>query len=153
MIPNYLIMSEHNHTSLRGNKRSIFYEYIISFGDTLLLGNWILLDRLSILQSQPYRNVDIYSATAYFLIKLPDIIMFNASGKKERYYGYVHYQNHFHVVYDYQFIITGYLVPDLCLRRWLDLPKAQKMVPDLQRSVQRSNLFLPWIIQDFGSGV
>jgi hypothetical protein len=35
-----------------------------------------------IVQNQPYRNVDINSVTAYFLTKLLDIIMFNASGKK-----------------------------------------------------------------------
>ena len=68
-------------------------------------------------QDQPYRNVDINSATAYFLTKVPDIIMFNASGKKERYYGYYYRQNSFNVVHDYQCIITGSLVPGLCLRR------------------------------------
>ena len=68
-------------------------------------------------QNHPYRNVDINSATVYFLTKVPDIIMFDTSGKKERDYGYYYRQNFFHVVHDYQCIITGSLVPDLCLRR------------------------------------
>jgi len=29
--------------------------------------------------NQPYRNVDTNSTTAYFLTKVPDIIVFNAS--------------------------------------------------------------------------
>ena len=67
-------------------------------------------------QNQTYRIIDINSATAYFLTKVLDIIVFKASRKKERYYGYYRCQNFVHVVYDYQCITTGYLVSDLCLR-------------------------------------
>ncbi len=53
----------------------IFFSFSISLGTPYGWAIESLGDRLPILASQPYRNVDINSAAAYFLTKVPDIIM------------------------------------------------------------------------------